>query len=96
MKENRKKAPPGWKIRVGQLVGHGTFIGHFTMPSGFYFTRDMHQCHLRPGETFRDMVVSEAWGMVDADSRYKLEKANERANAEDDWEFHQAIKKGAM
>ncbi len=27
MKENRKKAPPGWKVRVGQMVGHGTLKG---------------------------------------------------------------------
>ena len=42
------------------MCGHGVFIGHFTTPDGFYFTRDMHQCHLLPGETFREMVVREA------------------------------------
>ena len=64
MKPNRKKPPPGWRVRVGQMVGHGTFIGHFKMPDGFEFTNDMHQSDLN-GRTFRELVVARAWECAD-------------------------------
>ena len=43
------------------MVGHGTFLGHFESPSGFRFTNDMYQAHLKEGQTFRDLVVERAW-----------------------------------
>jgi len=61
MSKATRKAPPGWKVRVGVMVGHGTFLGHFETPDGFKFTNDMLQCELKAGQTFRDLVVERAW-----------------------------------
>jgi len=43
------------------MVGHGTFIGHFESPTGFRFTNDMYQAHLKPGQSFRDLLVERVW-----------------------------------
>jgi hypothetical protein len=64
-KENRTKKPLGWKIRVGQFLGHGRFVAHFTMPDGFYFTNDLNQCHIKKGGTARDLAVERAWEITD-------------------------------
>jgi hypothetical protein len=81
------------------MIGHGMFIGHFTRPDGFYFQREMHQCHLLPGETFRSFIVRTAWEIHDMEKKYiaevedhiakveEIDKANARANSEDDDEF---------
>jgi hypothetical protein len=71
MKENRKKAPPGWKVRAGITLGHGNFIGHFTMPDGFYFQNDMHQCHIQKGQVARDLLIQRAWELVDQFAKMK-------------------------
>lgn len=55
----------------------------------------MHQSALKPNETFRELVVREAWAIKEQADHYRqqqeFEKANARASAEDDDEFFNAM-----